>query len=161
LISERPPRGGLSVCAQRGRSTLSAIVLTCNRQLRADLTQLNAARDVLLNVIKRCHVRQTKEEAIMKKIIMVVGLATLLASAAFAQAPQIGTGNQNFPGDPAAAKAAGAWSGIFVFPGAASGATGAFAYEPPTAQDCARRFKSYNPRSGTYLGRDGYRHACP
>ena len=26
---------------------------------------------------------------------------------------------------------------------------------------CMRRFKSYDPGSGTYLGYDGYRHACP
>jgi hypothetical protein len=26
---------------------------------------------------------------------------------------------------------------------------------------CINRFKSYDPRSGTYLGYDGYRHACP
>ena len=26
---------------------------------------------------------------------------------------------------------------------------------------CMRRFKSYDPRSGTYLGYDGYRHPCP
>ena len=26
---------------------------------------------------------------------------------------------------------------------------------------CARRFKSYDPASGTYLGNDGNRHACP
>lgn len=26
---------------------------------------------------------------------------------------------------------------------------------------CMSRFKSYDPRSGTYLGYDGYRHACP
>ncbi|HWW46885.1 MAG TPA: BA14K family protein [Xanthobacteraceae bacterium] len=26
---------------------------------------------------------------------------------------------------------------------------------------CAQRFRSYDPRSGTYLGHDGYRHACP
>jgi hypothetical protein len=26
---------------------------------------------------------------------------------------------------------------------------------------CARRFRSYDPRSGTYLGKDGYRHPCP
>lgn len=25
---------------------------------------------------------------------------------------------------------------------------------------CMRRFKSYDPRSGTYLGYDGYRHPC-
>jgi hypothetical protein len=26
---------------------------------------------------------------------------------------------------------------------------------------CMSRFKSYDPRSGTYLGYDGYRHPCP
>jgi len=26
---------------------------------------------------------------------------------------------------------------------------------------CLRRFKSYDPESGTYLGYDGYRHPCP
>lgn len=26
---------------------------------------------------------------------------------------------------------------------------------------CAQRFRSYDPRSGTYLGYDGRRHACP
>ncbi|MEJ2377948.1 MAG: BA14K family protein [Pseudolabrys sp.] len=26
---------------------------------------------------------------------------------------------------------------------------------------CMERFKSYDPRSGTYMGYDGYRHPCP
>ena len=26
---------------------------------------------------------------------------------------------------------------------------------------CVRRFRSYDPQSGTYLGNDGYRHRCP
>jgi hypothetical protein len=26
---------------------------------------------------------------------------------------------------------------------------------------CMQRFRSYDPRSGTYLGFDGYRHPCP
>jgi hypothetical protein len=26
---------------------------------------------------------------------------------------------------------------------------------------CMRRFRSYDPRSGTYLGFDGLRHHCP
>ena len=30
-----------------------------------------------------------------------------------------------------------------------------------TIKYCMRRFKSYNPRTGTYLGYDGYRHPCP
>ena len=39
------------------------------------------------------------------------------------------------------------------------------AYEPgygdDTAAYCFSRFRSYDPRSGTYLGYDGYRHPCP
>jgi hypothetical protein len=39
------------------------------------------------------------------------------------------------------------------------------AYYPPPPGDavayCMERFKSYDPRSGTYLGYDGYRHPCP
>ena len=26
---------------------------------------------------------------------------------------------------------------------------------------CMQRYRSYDPRSGTFLGYDGYRHACP
>lgn len=26
---------------------------------------------------------------------------------------------------------------------------------------CSQRFRSYDPASGTYLGKDGYRRACP
>ena len=26
---------------------------------------------------------------------------------------------------------------------------------------CAQRFRSYDPRTGTYMGYDGYRHPCP
>ena len=28
-------------------------------------------------------------------------------------------------------------------------------------QYCAQRFRSYDPRTGTYMGYDGYRHPCP
>jgi hypothetical protein len=27
--------------------------------------------------------------------------------------------------------------------------------------DCAARFRSYDPASGTFLGYDGQRHPCP
>jgi hypothetical protein len=33
-------------------------------------------------------------------------------------------------------------------------------YGDPVAY-CMRRFRSYDPASGTYLGYDGYRHPCP
>ena len=34
-------------------------------------------------------------------------------------------------------------------------------YGPPPGAYCMQRFRSYNPRSGTYLGTDGSRHSCP
>jgi BA14K-like protein len=38
-------------------------------------------------------------------------------------------------------------------------------YDGPPPGDavayCMQRFRSYDPRSGTYLGNDGYRHPCP
>ncbi len=42
-----------------------------------------------------------------------------------------------------------------------------YGYVPPYAAggdavaDCARRFRSYDPMSMTYLGFDGLRHSCP
>jgi hypothetical protein len=46
------------------------------------------------------------------------------------------------------------------------GYTGAPGYDNGTAPGgddayCAQRFRSYDPASGTYLGYDGLRHACP
>jgi MFS family permease len=41
---------------------------------------------------------------------------------------------------------------------------GAYAAVPTYSSDdayCSRRFKSYDPSSGTYLGYDGERHPCP
>ncbi len=42
---------------------------------------------------------------------------------------------------------------------------GPYAYEPGPDDSavayCEQRFRSYDPRSGTYLGYDGYRHPCP
>jgi hypothetical protein len=37
-----------------------------------------------------------------------------------------------------------------------------YAYAPDDAEGyCEQRFRSYDPRSGTYLGYDGRRHPCP
>lgn len=39
---------------------------------------------------------------------------------------------------------------------------GPYAYEPDgEVAYCMQRFRSYDPRSGTYVGYDGYRHPCP
>ncbi len=58
-------------------------------------------------------------------------------------------------------------SGAAVIGGLAAGAIigGAIANSQARANDavgyCSQRFKSYDPASGTYLGYDGNRHACP
>ena len=35
-----------------------------------------------------------------------------------------------------------------------------YAYMDDNASYCAQRYRSYDPASGTYLGRDGRRHVC-
>jgi BA14K-like protein len=34
-------------------------------------------------------------------------------------------------------------------------------YGPPSVAWCEHHYRSYDPRTGTYLGYDGYRHPCP
>jgi hypothetical protein len=58
--------------------------------------------------------------------------------------------------------------GPYYAPGPYYGAPGPYYSDPgaaPTGGDpvayCLSRFKSYDPRSGTYLGYDGLRHPCP
>lgn len=54
------------------------------------------------------------------------------------------------------AVAAGILGGLFL------GAIIANQAQQQNAVDyCMRRYRSYDPRSGTYLGYDGYRHPCP
>jgi BA14K-like protein len=54
--------------------------------------------------------------------------------------------------------------GPYDAPGPYYDAPGPYVADPaggdPVAY-CLQRFKSYDPRSGTYLGFDGYRHPCP
>lgn len=47
--------------------------------------------------------------------------------------------------------------------GLAAGAiiAGSVAQNSNTVQYCMNRYRSYDPRSGTYLGYDGLRHPCP
>lgn len=58
-------------------------------------------------------------------------------------------------------------NGAAALGGLAAGAIigGAIANSQARAGDadayCSQRFKSYDPASGTYLGYDGNRHACP
>jgi hypothetical protein len=41
------------------------------------------------------------------------------------------------------------------------GAIAAGQAQQQNAAYCSRRFRSYDPQSGTYLGNDGRRHPCP
>lgn len=60
----------------------------------------------------------------------------------------------------------GAWiaagiAGLALGAAAASAANSAAAADRDAVAYCMQRFKSYDPRTGTYLGYDGYRHPCP
>jgi hypothetical protein len=50
----------------------------------------------------------------------------------------------------------------YSYPGPYYAEPGYVATPPGDAMGyCMQRFRSYDPRSGTYLGNDGYRHPCP
>lgn len=66
-------------------------------------------------------------------------------------------------GAAAAAGAIGLATGAIVGSAIANQQQAAPVYTNPNSAVayCAQRFKSYNPATGTYLGYDGRRHACP
>lgn len=70
-------------------------------------------------------------------------------------------GGYNY-GGAAAAGAVGLATGAIIG-GALAQQQAAPVYAAPSSSVsyCAQRFKSYDPRSGTYLGYDGLRHPCP
>ena len=51
----------------------------------------------------------------------------------------------------------------YYYPAPYYGDPGYYGYGPPdgAVDYCMRRFRSYDPNSGTYLGNDGRRHPCP
>jgi len=51
--------------------------------------------------------------------------------------------------------------GMLSGPGYYDYAQGSSGYSADPEAHCMRRFRSYDPSSGTYLGYDGYRHPCP
>jgi hypothetical protein len=63
-----------------------------------------------------------------------------------------GYANYGYPGYPNTGFNSG-YANTSYAPGGAGG--------QDTAAYCAQRFKSYDPASGTYLGRDGQRRPCP
>jgi hypothetical protein len=62
-----------------------------------------------------------------------------------------------WPGD-VAAGAVGTAGAIATAP--FRGNDNSYAYMDDNASYCAQRYRSYDPASGTYLGRDGRRHVC-
>lgn len=61
-----------------------------------------------------------------------------------------------------------AYDGTYAYaPGYVYGTAQGYTYAPGYAYGgrddtyCAQRYRSYDPTSGTYLGRDGVRHSCP
>lgn len=61
------------------------------------------------------------------------------------------------------AGAIGVGIGIGVIGGiiAAEAARSQAQAEEAAVRDCMRRFRSYDPRTRTYIGYDGYQHPCP
>jgi hypothetical protein len=72
--------------------------------------------------------------------------------------------NRGFwPGDVAAGVAGGAAGtagAIASVPFGGYRNDNSYAYMDDSASYCAQRYRSYDPASGTYLGRDGRRHVC-
>jgi hypothetical protein len=55
----------------------------------------------------------------------------------------------------------GVWPGaIATAPFRGTRNDNSYAYMDDNASYCAQRYRSYDPASGTYLGRDGRRHVC-
>ncbi len=76
-----------------------------------------------------------------------------------------GWNNNNgfWPGDVAAGVVGGAVGtagAIATAPFRGTRNDNSYAYMDDNASYCAQRYRSYDPASGTYLGRDGRRHVC-
>jgi hypothetical protein len=80
------------------------------------------------------------------------GQITMPGNQSPASAPQ--TGNQSAPGGDYYAPQTGYQSNNNL-------QMNAQGEQGTAASDCAARFRSYNPATGTYLGFDGRRHSCP
>jgi len=113
----------------------------------------------------------------MKWIAGAVAALTLVAATVPAEAQWRGRYYHRHHGGGAGAVVGGLVAGALIGGAIASANRGyygpgyaPYGYAPPPAYAgppgdaigyCMQRFKSYDPRSGTYLGYDGYRHPCP
>ena len=101
----------------------------------------------------------------MKNLLFFTAAALLLveSTVAYADPPgqnvwERGGGEERFPPLPPQPQTA--------YPrGSSPGYITSYGYSPNQGGGdvgyCMRRFRSYDPRSGTYLGFDGLRHRCP
>jgi BA14K-like protein len=87
---------------------------------------------------------------------MIVAVTALVFASSLASAPVFAQGrNVNDGGMPAEPVGAPQYSGsgqVVPAPGNEAGGSG---------NDCAARFHSYDPATGTYMGLNGQRHRCP
>jgi len=111
----------------------------------------------------------TKLNLLFKALGTVALLSTAIATPVFAQAAiqepgayafyhpngDVLEANRPWPREPAGAMASAPFAG-----------SGSYAYmdgganDGSSASSCARRYRSYDPASGTFLGYDGIRHPC-
>ena len=94
-------------------------------------------------------------------VTLFVLSSVVVASPAFAQGRAMNDGGFA----PAQTGAAPSQSGVAEYNGTGqvvgTGPTiGAGLYNQAGGGSCAQRFRSYDPSTGTYLGRDGQRHRC-
>jgi hypothetical protein len=69
-----------------------------------------------------------------------------------------GGGGGGGGGDAAGAVAAGVAAGLLL--GVIANEAARQDEQQQSADYCAQRYRSYDPESGTYMGRDGVRHPC-
>jgi hypothetical protein len=118
---------------------------------------------------RRKHMRTALQKiGIAAAVVMIAGITATLPSVAYAQHHHGGHGwggharGWGWGGFAAGALLGGLLAAPYYYaPGPYYYYEGPGYYGGDAVRYCLQRFKSYDPRSGTYLGYDGYRHPCP
>ncbi len=104
----------------------------------------------------------------MKNAVLAIAAAAVIAGGAMTSMPT--PANARCYGCAVGAGVAAGVIGGAIIGGAIANSRRHYYYAEPPVYDgppddavayCMRQFKSYDPRTGTYLGYDGYRHPCP
>lgn len=109
--------------------------------------------------------------SVIKAVLAGVIISAAMATATFAQAQEPAAFQSMYPNRDVLNGGALTPEGrseleqrsVTNSPGAANAggtASSAFATYGVRPSSCARRYRSYDPGSGTFLGRDGRRHSC-